>query len=79
MIYAGYQIDIGDNLVIQYDEVLPSGNISSFFYNGVVKGTYPTVGGDTGMRLELDSGYIVNLIDKYVTRIDNLNDLLIHI
>ena len=79
MMFAGYQIDIGDNLAIEYDEVLPSGNVSRFFYIGIVKGTYPTVGGDTGMRLEADSGYIVNLIDIYVTRIDNLNDLLIRI
>lgn len=79
MVFAGYQIDIGDNLAIEYDEVLSSGNVSRFFYIGIVKGTYPTVGGGTGMRLEADTGYIINLIDIYVTRIDNFKDLLIRI
>jgi hypothetical protein len=79
MIFAGYEIEIGELLVIFYDEVLPSGNISQYLYRGTVLGTYPTMGGDTGMRLDNISGDIIYLVDKYVTKIIKADDLLIYI
>ncbi len=79
MIFAGYEIEIGETVVVFYDEVLPSGKISQFLYRGTVLGTYPTIGGDTGMRLDNISGDVTYIIDKYVSNIIKPDDLLIYI